>query len=410
MSATTLLAIILAIVCFGYVTDRILDLLNIRRMRPELPDKLKAFYDAERYARSQQYQKERSRFGLLSSTLSFVLSVAVLSTGALGMLDAWLRTMIDSPYWLALAFFGILAVVSDILGMPFSLYSTFVIEEKYGFNKTTPMTWVLDKLKSLLLMATLGTGILLAFIWLTELWKEDFWIWFWIGISGLSLLIQFLYTTVLLPIFNKLKPLEEGELRTAIEEYSKRVGFPLGKISVMDGSKRSTKANAFFSGFGSQKRIVLYDTLIAQMTQDEILAVLAHEVGHYKRRHIILGTALGVLQIGLMLFVLSRLAFMPELSQALGASVPGIHLSLIAFAVLFSPLSQVTGLGMNLLSRKNEYEADAFARETYAAQPLENALIKLHVETLSNLEPHPAYVFLHYSHPTMLQRIEALRS
>jgi STE24 endopeptidase len=410
MSATTLLAIILAIVCIGYLTDRILELLTLKRMRPELPDKLKAFYDAERYARSQQYQRERIRFGLLGSTLSFVVSLVVLGSGALGLLDAWLRTMIHNPYGLALAFFGILAVASDLMGMPFALYSTFVIEEKYGFNKMTAKTWVLDKLKGLLIAATLGTAILCLFIWLTILWKEDFWIWFWIGISGLMLLIQFLYTTVVVPIYNKLTPLEDGALRSAIETYSKKVGFPLKNIMVIDGSKRTTKANAFFVGFGALKSIVLYDTLIAQMTQDEILAVLAHEVGHYKRRHIILGTALGVLQIGLMLFVLSRLAFMPELSQALGASVPGIHLSLIAFAVLFSPLSQITGLGMNLLSRKNEYEADAYARETYAAQPLESALIKLHVETLSNLEPHPADVFLHYSHPTMLQRIAALRS
>jgi STE24 endopeptidase len=195
----------------------------------------------------------------------------------------------------------------------------------------------------------------------------------------------------------------------AIEAYSQRVGFPLGNILVMDGSKRSTKANAFFSGFGSKKRIVLFDTLLAQMTEGEILAVLAHEVGHYKRRHVIQGMVLSTLNIGVMLFVLSRLILSPELSEALGASSPGIHLSLVAFAMLFSPISDLTGIAMNLLSRKNEYQADAFARATYEGKSLESALIKLHVETLSNLEPHPAYVFLHYSHPTLLQRIAALR-
>lgn len=410
MSPTVILTLIVGLVFASFVLDRALDLLNLRRMKPELPDKLSGFYDAEKYRRSQQYLRERSRFGLLSSSLSFVATVAVLLSGGLGMLDTWLRGYVTDPFGLALAFFGILAVASSVLGMPFSLYSTFVIEEKYGFNKTTLKTWILDKVKGSLLGAVLGSAILFCFIWLVEQLQQDFWIWFWIGISAFSLGIQFLYTTLLMPIFNKLTPLEAGELRTAIEAYSSKVGFPLGKIMVMDGSKRSTKANAFFSGFGSQKRIVLFDTLIAQMSQAEILAVLAHEVGHYKRRHIVQGTILGMLNIGLMLFVLSRLILMPALSEALGASAPGIHLSLIAFALLFSPISELTGLLMNLLSRKNEYEADTFARETSDGSALESALIKLHVETLSNLDPHPAYVFLHYSHPTLLQRIAALRA
>jgi STE24 endopeptidase len=410
MSATAILATIIAIVCVGYATDRLLELLNLRRMRPELPDRLKAFYDAERYARSQQYQRERLRFGLLGSTLSFLVTLVVLATGLLGALDTWLRTMIDSPYWLMLSFFGIMAVANDIMGMPFSLYSTFVIEAKYGFNKTTLKTWLLDKLKGALVGAVLGALVMWVFIWLAEIWKEDFWIWFWIAIAAFTLLAQFLFTSVFLPLFNKLTPLEAGPLRSAIEEYSLKVGFPLGNILVMDGSRRSSKANAFFSGFGSQKKIVLFDTLLAQMSQPEILAVLAHEVGHYKKRHVVLGTALGVLQMGVMLFILSRMLFAPTLSLALGAETAGLHLGLIAFTLLFSPISQLTGLGMNLLSRKNEYEADAFARATYAGDSLENALIKLHVENLSNLEPHPVDVFLNYSHPTLLQRIAALRS
>ncbi len=410
MSPSTLLTLIVALLCGSFVLDRLLDLLNLSRMKPELPEKLRPFYDEERYRKSQNYLREKSRFGLLTGALNFVGTLLVLILGGLGALDSYLRTYMDDPFLLALTFFGVLGAASSIFGMPFSLYSTFVIEEKYGFNKTTFKTWVLDKVKGALIGAVLGSLILFAFIWLVDTLKEDFWIWFWGGISLFSLGIQFFYTTLLMPLFNKLQPLEAGELRSAIEAYSTKVGFPLGNIMVMDGSKRSTKANAFFSGFGSQKRIVLYDTLIAQMSQPEILSVLAHEVGHYKRRHIILGTILGMLNIGLMLFVLSRFILLPELSAALGAATPSIHLSLIAFAMLFSPISEVTGLLMNLLSRKNEYEADAFARETCDGPALEAALIKLHVETLSNLDPHPAYVFLHYSHPTLMQRISALRA
>lgn len=410
MSAQSLLGIIIATLCASYLLDRVLELLNLRQMKPSLPERLKAYYDAERYSRSQAYQREKARLGLLSSTLSFALSLAVLATGALGWLDSWLRTFIDAPGLLTVAFFGIVGGLSSLLGMPFALYDIFVIEERYGFNKTTFKTWLLDRVKGLLLGGTLGAGAILVFVRLVDQWQQDFWIWFWMGISGFSLLMQFLYTGVLLPIFNKLRPLEEGELKTAIEAYCRQVGFPMAKVLVMDGSRRSTKANAFFAGFGPRRRIVLYDTLIAQMTPAEILAVLAHEVGHYKRRHIPQGMVIGILNVGVMLFILSRLIFEPALSEALGAMQPGIHMSLVAFALLFSPISELTGLAMNLLSRKNEYEADAYARETSDARSLETALIKLHVENLSNLEPHPAYVFLHYSHPPLLQRLQALRA
>lgn len=410
MSPDLLLGIIVAIMCLSYGLDRVLELLNLSRMAPELPEALKGFYDEEKYRKSQEYLKEKSRFGLISSTLSFAVSVSVLAAGGLGALDGWLRGYTEDPFWLALAFFGVLGLASDLLGTPFSLYHTFRIEAKYGFNKTTIGTWIMDKLKGWVIAALLGSAILYGFIWLVDELKEDFWIWFWIGMTAFTLGVQFIYTTLIIPIFNKLRPLETGELRTAIETYGNRVGFPTGKIMVMDGSRRSTKANAFFAGFGSQKRIILFDTLIQQMSQQEIVAVLAHEVGHYKRRHIVQGMVLGTLNIGVMLFVLSRLILSPELSTALGATTPGIHLSLVAFALLFSPISEVTGLLMNLLSRKNEYEADAYARQTFEGQALESALIKLHTETLSNLLPHPAYVFLHYSHPTLLQRIAALRA
>jgi STE24 endopeptidase len=408
MTPSTLLLVLVGIICFDYVLDRAFDLLNLSRMRPELPPELKAFYDEEKYSRSQKYLREKSRFALLVSTFSFVATLTILLTGMLGTLDTWLRGYTTHPYLLPMLFFAVLAVASDVVGTPFALYNIFVIEEKYGFNKTTFKTWMLDKLKGAVLGAILGGFVLMALIWLLEQLQEGFWIWFWVGMTVFSLGLQYMYTTLLLPIFNKLKPLEDGDLRSAIESYSARVGFPLGNIMVMDGSKRSTKANAFFAGFGSKKRIILYDTLVAQMSQSEILAVLAHEVGHYKRRHIILSMVLGIANIGVLLFVFSRLVFEPSLSEALGATSPGVHLNLLSFFLLYSPISQLTGLGMNLLSRKNEYEADAYARATSDGKALQSALIKLHVETLSNLRPHPAYVFWHYSHPTLLQRIGAL--
>lgn len=409
MNPNTILSLIIGIVCFGFLLDQLLQFLNLSRMKPDLPSALQSFYDAEKYQRSQAYQKEKSRFGLLGSVLSFVATFAVLFWGGFGMLDHWLRGYTENPYYLAIAFFGVIGFASDIIGIPFSLYNTFVIEEKYGFNKTTAKVWILDKIKGLLLSAILGGLIISALIWLVNRMGPDFWIWFWLGSTIFILGIQYLYTSILLPIFNKLEPLEDGELRKSIEDYSKKINFPLDNIMVMDGSKRSSKANAFFAGFGARKRIVLFDTLIEQMSNSEILAVLAHEVGHYKKRHIVLGTILNILNIGLTLFLLSRLVLEPALSQALGATKPSIHLALIAFAMLYSPLSQITGLAMNLLSRKNEYEADAYAKATNDGESLANALIKLHTETLSNLDPHPAYVFMNYSHPTLVQRLNALR-
>ena len=409
MNPANILIVLIVILCFGFLTERVLSFLNLKRMKPELPASLASFYDQERYSLSQAYQKENGRFGLLGSILSFVGMLVILVFGGFGLLDEWLRGYTQDPVYLALAFFGILGLASEFISIPFSLYGTFVIEEKYGFNTMTPKLWIFDKIKGWLLAAVLGSLIFFAFIYAIEFLGASWWLWFWLGFSVLILGIQYLYTSVLLPIFNKLTPLEDGELRKEIEAYSQQVDFPLGNILVMDGSKRSTKANAFFAGFGKRKRIVLYDTLIAQMTNAEILAVLAHEVGHYKKRHIVLGTVLSILNIGLTLFLLSLLIQNSALSLALGAKVPGIHLALIAFGMLYSPLSQITGLGMNLLSRKNEYEADEFAKNTSEGEALASGLIKLHTETLSNLDPHPAVVFLYYSHPTLVQRLTALR-
>ena len=409
MNPTTILIVIIAILCFNYVLDKVMDYLNNSRLDPELPESLTEFYEEGEYKRSLEYLKAKSRFGFLSSSVSFVATLLVIALGLLGALDDTLREYITDPRLLALAYFGILMVAGDLLSIPFSYYNTFVIEERFGFNKTTIQTFILDRLKGYLAFAVLGGGILFLLLFLIDSLQENFWIWFWIAISVIQLGMQYLYTLILLPIFNKLTPLEAGELRTAIEAYCKTVDFSMGNIMVMDGSKRSSKANAFFTGFGATKKVVLYDTLIEQLNQDELVAVLAHEVGHYKKKHIVQGMVIGILNMGVLLFILSRLVFEPALSTALGASQPGIHLSLLTFSLLYTPISQLTGLLFNLLSRKNEYEADDFAKRTYNSTAMSNALIKLHVKTLSNLRPHPAYVFVNYSHPTMLQRIDAMK-
>ena len=320
-------------------------------------------------------------------------------------MDSLLRPFIQNDILLALAFFGSIMVVSDIISLPFQWYATFVIEEKYGFNKTTGKTFVLDKLKGYVLGGIIGGGLLAVLIYLVQSLGTDFWIWFSLIAAAFVLFINMFYTSLILPLFNKLTPLEDGDLKSAIEEFAIKINFPLDNIFVLDGSKRTKKANAFFSGIGKKKKIVLYDTLIENHTTEELVAVLAHEVGHFKKKHIVWGYLLSVVQIVFTLYILSLMVFNEDVSVALGGSVQAIHLNLIAFGILFSPISGVTGLLMSLLSRKNEFEADAYAKKHYNGNALATALKKLSVDNLSNLYPHPLYVFFHYSHPTLLQRL-----
>jgi len=307
-----------------------------------------------------------------------------------------------------LIFFGVLFIISDVINIPFSLYSTFVIEEKFGFNKTTIGTFVVDKIKGYVLTSLIGGLIISILLYLTTSIGENFWIYFWVIIAVLMLSLNMFYTSLILPLFNKLTPLEDGELKDAITAYSQKIDFPLDNIYVIDGSKRSNKANAFFSGIGKKKKIVLYDTLINNHSIEELVAVLAHEVGHFKRKHIITTMILAVAQVGFMLFLLSKFAFNTELSQALGAKSYAMHLNLVAFTMMYTPISSITSVLMNMLSRKNEYEADDYAAQTYSSKALQTALKKLSVNNLSNLTPHPAVVFMSYSHPTVLARLENL--
>ena len=410
MDSQLLLYLLIGILSVNYFSDRILSFLNLKRMTYKVPEEVQDVYDEERYKKAQAYHKEKSRFGFLGSTVSFASMLIVLSTGLFGWLDDLVRQYTEHYLLLPLIFFVVLGFANNLIGLPFALYNTFVIEQKYGFNRTSLKTFALDQVKGLLLGVVIGLPLFWLFVFLIEVIGPQFWLIFW-GVATLFMIgMNFFYTTLIVPLFNKLKPLEEGELRTAIEKYSKTVDFPLENIFVIDGSKRSSKANAFFSGFGKQKKIVLYDTLIEQQTTEELVAVLAHEAGHYKKKHVYQSFAFSILQIGMMLFLLSWLIFLPQAHEALGAEKAGVHLSLLIYGILFSPLSQIVGILMNLLSRKNEYQADAFARDTYNGEHLISALKKLSRENFANLTPHPALVFLNYSHPPLIQRIRAIRS
>ena len=408
MTPQTILYTVLAITAIAYVFEQLLEYLNLRAQRNDIPKEIAAFYDPSKYSKSLSYHRERTRFSFVTSAFSFLLSAGMLWFGGFGWLDALLRTVVENQIIQALLFFGILMLAGEILTMPFQWYSTFVIEEKYGFNKTTITTFIADKLKGYGLAAVIGGILISVLLYLIQVLGQNFWIWFSIIAAAFILAVNMFYTSIILPMFNKLTPLENGPLKDEIQKFSRKVNFPLDNIFIIDGSKRSSKANAFFSGIGKKKKIVLYDTLIKQHTIPELVAVLAHEVGHFKRKHIVLSYVLSVVQIVFTLYILSLMINNADLSLALGGGGLSIPLNLIAFGILFTPISGITGLLMAMLSRKNEYEADAYARETFDGTALGLALKRLSVENLSNLYPHPAYEFFHYSHPPLLKRLAAL--
>jgi len=400
---------IVTIVALEFILERVLDYLNKTRWSETLPAELEGIYDPEKYSKSQQYLKANHSLSQMTETLNIVLVMAMLLFGGFAFLDSAIRHYTENPILMALLFFGVLGFVADILGTPFSIYATFVIEEKFGFNKTTVKTYILDKLKGWALALILGGGLLAFIVWIYEASGHWFWLIAWAVISFFSLFMTLFYSNLIVPLFNKQKPLEDGELRDNIQAFAEKTGFNLKDIYVIDGSKRSTKANAYFSGLGRKKRIVLYDTLIHDHTTDELVAVLAHEIGHYKKKHTLTGLVLSIMQTGIMLFILSRFLGNPDLSGALGAEQPSFHLGVLAFGILYTPLSVMLGLALNTLSRKHEFEADHFAAVNYSGESLANALIKLSVNNLSNLRPHPAYVFFYYSHPPLLKRLERIR-
>lgn len=410
MQNNPLFYIIIVILVTQFLVETLLDYLNAKKFQDPIPGELNDVFNVEEYKKSQDYKRTNYKFGLLTSTFSFILTITFLVLGGFEWVDSIARGFTDNTIVMALIFFGIIMIGSDILTTPFSYYQTFVIEERFGFNKSTKKIFFTDKLKGWLMTVILGGSILGVIIWFFEWAGTNFWLYTWGIIALFILFMNLFYSKLIVPLFNKQTPLEDGTLKQKIKSYSQKVGFELKNIFVIDGSKRSTKANAYFSGFGKEKRVTLYDTLIKDLDEDEIVAVLAHEVGHYKRHHIIFNLIASILSTGITLFVLSIFINNPEVSLAIGVSKFSFHAALIGFGILYSPISEITGLIMNYFSRKFEYQADDYAKDTFASSPLITALKKLSKNSLSNLTPHPAYVFLHYSHPPLAARIRNLKA
>ncbi|MDG1889233.1 MAG: M48 family metallopeptidase [Flavobacteriaceae bacterium] len=417
MTSEVWFLIIIGLVIFNFLFSNILDYLNHKNWKDEIPIELENFYDKEKYEKAKLYAISKSKAGLLSSIASFLFVISLLVFNGYGFLDQLVYSDnfnlfepfdMNSSFAKSGVFFLILFILSSIISIPFSFYNTFVIEEKFGFNKTTKSTFFIDIIKSSILSILIGGFLLFIALYLYDNLKDGFWLWLWIGLSLLMVFINMFYADIIVPIFNKLTPLDNGGLRKKIENYSKEVGYLLKNIYVIDGSKRSTKANAFFSGLGPRKTIALYDTLIEKHTENELVAVLAHEVGHFKKKHVFSGLVMSVIQIGVMTFFFELCLKLPEISIALGGLDTSFHLGLIGFSIIFSPISMMSSILMNYLSRKNEFEADAYAKETFNGEDLSLALKKLSVDSLSNIYPHPLYVFFHYSHPPLIQRLRAL--
>lgn len=408
MNPETFKYLLIGVVSLSFLVEKFLSYLNHNQPVPKIPETLDSYLDREKLIHSKVYQTENFRFGLYSGIFSFVLTVIFLWQGWFGLVDNWVIGLVTSPLLQSFAFFGIIFIGSDLVSFPFDYYSTFVIEEKYGFNKTNRKTFILDKIKGYTLSIVIGGGLLLVFLWLVHQMGSDFWWQFWLIAAVFMVFVNLFYTAWILPLFNKLTPLQEGELKSQLIHYARSVNFPLRSIFVMDGSKRSSKANAFFSGFGKRKMVVLYDTLLDQHPPDELVAILAHEVGHYKKKHLLLGMITSVLHVGFLLFLLAQFMYKEQLSLALGGKDWSAHLNIIGFTMLFSPISMFLGVGTNWLSRKHEFEADYYAKTTFAGKPLAEALKTLSVKTLSDINPHPWYVFVNYSHPPILERLARL--
>jgi STE24 endopeptidase len=410
MNSEILFYIIITIISINFLKDKILDALNAKHFNDDIPSELSDVFDEDAYKKSQDYKAANYKFGIWSSLFSLLLTLGFLFFDGFEYVDTIARIYSENPIIIALLFSGIIMMASDIISTPFSYYKTFVIEERFGFNKSTKKLFIIDKIKGLVMMAIIGGGLLALIVWFYQATGTCFWLYAWGLITVFTVFMNMFYARLIVPLFNKQKPLEDGELRNKISDYAISVGFSLKKIFVIDGSKRSTKANAYFSGFGSEKRVTLFDTLINDLDEEEIVSVLAHEVGHYKRKHIIFNLFASILLTGLTLYILSVFISNPLLSNAIGVEIPSFHAGLIAFGLLYSPISEAIGLIMNYFSRKFEYQADDYAKNTYKVEPLITSLKKLSKNSLSNLTPHKAYVFMHYSHPTLLQRIQNLKS
>lgn len=402
--------VILSTVLFTYFLELITDYLNLKSLKPELPSEFSGVYDADKYKKSQEYTRANTKFGFVTSTFDLIVMVIFWFSGGFNFIDQLVRSWNLNSIFSGISFIGIIMILKGIIDFPFSVYSTFVIEEKFGFNKTTVKTFITDMIKGLFLGLILGIPLLAGILWFFGAAGTNAWIYCWIGVTLFSLIIQFIAPTWIMPLFNKFTPLEEGELKTSIMNYAKSVDFSIQNVFVIDGSKRSSKSNAYFTGFGKNKRIALYDTLIAQQTVEELTAVIAHEIGHYKMKHIQKSMIISFVQTGVTFFVLSLFISNRNLFDVFYMTEISDYAGLIFFGMLYSPVEMILGIFMQMFSRKNEFEADHYAVETYSNKnSLIEALKKLSVHNLSNLTPHPLNVFLNYSHPPVMERINAIR-
>lgn len=400
--------LLLIIPVTGFIVERYLDYLNSGMWSDSLPEKLKGICDEEEYRKTQLYQRDNNRLSLWGSSFNLLVILLMIIAGGFSFIDLLAGSVTTSKILISLLFFGIIGLGSDLINIPFSAIDTFVIEKKYGFNKMSVRTFITDHIKSWFIALLIGAPVLGLITWFYYKTGKNFWLYAWGLITIFSVFINLFYSELIVPIFNKQTPLPDGSLRDKIQSFALKTGFKIRNIYIIDGSKRSTKANAYFSGFGPKKRIVLYDTLQNELSEDEIVAVLAHEIGHYKKKHVLVSLLMSVVLTGLMLFLFSLVVNSPSLSAALGSGEASFHLGLIAFGILYSPLSLLIGMFSNYVSRKNEFEADRFVKENHKSEVLASGLKKLSVKNLSNMLPHPAYVFFHYSHPPLLSRLEKL--
>ena len=402
--------IIVGALIFEYTLSTVSSVLNMNSIDENIPSGFENYYDKKKYSKSQLYLRDKTLFGLFSSTFSLLIVLLIIHKGLFGDLDSLVSNYNDNQIIRGLMFFGILFFINDFINIPFSIYSTFVIEEKYGFNKTTVKTYVLDKLKGYALTIILGTLIMSPILYFFNAYNTNGWLIAWGIVTAFMIAVQPLFVHVIAPMFNKFTSLEEGDLRSAIENFSKQVNFPIGRIDVMDGSRRSGHSNAYFSGFGKSRRIALFDTLLDKHSTEEIVSVVAHEVGHYKKKHVITGTILGILETGLMLYIFNLLMNNQALFDVFGVENISVYGGLVFFGMLYAPISIITSIGTTAMSRKNEFEADSYALETTKKpEPLISMLKGLSASNLSHLTPHPLMVFISYSHPPVIDRIKAVQ-
>ncbi|MBK21961.1 MAG: peptidase M48 [Flavobacteriales bacterium] len=405
-----MVALVISVLIGNLILQLVLGILNQKNMLNPWPEEVRGIYTIAQVKRAVEYSKENFQFGATNKVLSTTLIILMITEGGFNLVNNWAISFSESESVQALFFMGIIIGANQIISIPFSYYSTFVIEEKFGFNTTSKKLFIIDTIKGLLIGAIIGGGLLFLLGYLIEKMGGDFWLLFWLVIVVIMIFINTFYTSLLLPVFNKLTEIKDEDLKSSIYQYCKKVGYKLSNLFQMDGSKRSKKANAFFSGMGPKKTIVLYDTLIEGQSNDEIIAVLAHEIGHYKKKHTLFNLLFGMVQMFGIMFLLGWSINQPELSSGLGVDVSTFYTGLVAFFILFSPVTLLIGMFQNIISRKMEYQADAYARDTYDGEKLIDALKKLSVDNLSNLNPHPAYVFFNYSHPPIHKRIKAIRN